>query len=80
MITFELVYYTPDQTEDECGSYTMLIALNAAGDAEFETTHFGTTGVTLGKWNGFNGELVNLHNYNRKINVKSITGKVIYTM
>lgn len=80
MITFELVYYTPDQTEDEYGSYTMLIALNAAGDAEFETTHLGTTGVTLGKWHGFNGELVNLRNYNRKINVKSITGKVIYTM
>ena len=58
----------------------MFIKLNTAGDAVFETTYLGITNVTLRKWNGVNGELVNLLNYNRKIMVKSITGNIIYTM
>ncbi len=80
VIAFDVIYYTPDMTEDEYQSYTMLIALNAAGDAEFETTYLGTTSVTLGKWNGYKGELVNLKNYNRKIYVQSVTGTVSYIL
>lgn len=80
MIGFEVVYYTPNQTEEDYKSYTMFIKLNTAGDAVFETTYLGITNVTLRKWNGVNGELVNLLNYNPKIMVKSITGNIIYTM
>ncbi len=80
VIAFDVIYYTDDQSDDEYNRYTMFIALNAAGNAEFETTHSGTTNVEYGKWNGIDGELVYLHDYNRKIVVKSITGKVIYTV
>jgi len=58
----------------------MRIACNAAGDAAFETTYLGITNVTVGKWLCADGELVSLESYNFKIHLKSVSGKVIYTV
>ncbi len=80
VIGFNVYYYTSDQSDDEYQYYTMYIALNAAGNAEFMTTYLGTTSVKYGKWAGIDGELVNLHNYNRKIYAEHVSGKVIYSI
>lgn len=79
VFSFDVFYYTDDQTDDEYQSYTMRIGCNAAGDAKFETFYNGITSTSVGKWLGIDGELVSFENYNRKINIKSVTGKVIYT-
>ena len=79
VFTFDVIYYTEGQTDDQYQSYTMRIGCNAAGDAVFETTHLGITNVTVGKYLGIDGELVSFENYNWKIHFKSVTGKVIYT-
>ena len=79
VFTFDVIYYTEGQTDDQYQSYTMRIGCNAAGDAMFETTHLGITNVTVGKYLGIDGELVSFENYNWKIHFKSVTGKVIYT-
>ncbi|MBR7116982.1 MAG: hypothetical protein IKC87_04660 [Clostridia bacterium] len=78
VFTFDVIYYTEGQTDDQYQSYTMRIGCNAAGDAVFETTHLGMTNVTVGKYLGIDGELVSFENYNWKIHFKSVTGKVIY--
>lgn len=57
----------------------MRIACNTAGDAEFETYYNGITTVSVEKLLGIDGELVSLENFNRKIQFKSVTGKVSYT-
>ena len=79
VFTFDVIYYTEGQTDDEYQSYTMRIGCNAAGDAVFETTHLGITNVTVGKYLGIDGQLVSFENYNWKIHFKSVTGNVIYT-
>ena len=79
VFSFDVFYYTDGQKDDEYQSYTMRIACNAAGDASFETVYQGITLVTVGKWLGVDGELVSFENYNWKIHLKSVTGKVIYT-
>ncbi len=79
VFSFDVVYYTDGQSEKEYQRYTMRIGCNAAGDAEFETYSLGITNVSVGKLLGIDGELVNLENYNRKIELKSVTGKIIYT-
>lgn len=80
VISFDVIYYTEGQSEEEYKSYTMRIACNAAGDAVFETTNLGITNVTVGKWLGVDGELVSFENYKWKIHMKSVTGKVIYNI
>lgn len=79
VFTFDVIYYTEGQTDDQYQSYTMRIGCNAAGDAVFETVDDGITLVTVGKYLGIDGELVSFENYNWKIHFKSVTGKVIYT-
>ena len=79
VFSFDVIYYVDNQTDDEYQSYTMRIGCNAAGNAKFETFYNGITNATIGKWLGIDGELVNFENYNRKINIRSVTGKVIYT-
>ncbi len=78
VISFDVIYYTDGQSEEEYQSYTMRIACNAAGDAVFETTSLGITNVSVGKWLGTDGELVSFYNYNWKIHFKSISGNVIF--
>ena len=78
VFTFEVIYYTNGQKEEEYQSYTMRIGCNAAGDAKFETDYLGLTDVTVGKLLGRDGELVSLENYNWKLHFVSVTGKVIY--
>ncbi len=80
VLSFDVIYYTDGQTEEEYQSYTMRIALNAAGDASFETTSLGITNVSVGKWLGADSSLVSLENYNWKIHFKSISGNVIYSL
>ena len=79
VVTFDVIYYTEGQTDDQYQSYTMRIGCNAAGDAVFETVDDGITLVTVGKYLGIDGELVSFENYNWKIHFKSVTGNVIYT-
>ena len=79
VFTFDVIYYTEGQTDDQYQSYTMRIGCNAAGDAVFETVDDGITLVTVGKYLGIDGELVSFENYNWKIHFKSVTGNVIYT-
>ena len=79
VFSFDVIYYTDGQTEKEYQTYTMRIGCNAAGEAVFETLSYGITTVSVGKWLGVDGELVNFENYNRKIQISSVTGKVIYT-
>ena len=78
VFTFEVIYYTDGQKEEEYQSYAMRIGCNAAGDAKFETDYLGLTDVTVGKLLGTDGELVSLENYNWKLHFISVTGKVIY--
>ncbi len=78
VFSFDVIYYTEGQTDDEYQSYTMRIACNAAGEAAFETTYLGITDVRVGKCLGFDGELVSFENYNWKVHFKSVAGKVIY--
>ncbi len=80
VLSFDVIYYTNGQSEDEYQSYTMRIACNAAGDAAFETTSLGTTNVSVGKWLGTDGKLVSFYDYNWKIHFKSISGKVIFSV
>ena len=65
--------------DEDYQSYTMKIGCNAAGDAKFETNYLGLTNVTVGKCLGTDGELVSFENYNWKVHLLSVTGKVIYT-
>lgn len=80
VFVFDVIYYTDGQSDDQYQSYTMRIACNAAGDAAFETTYLGVTNVKIGKWLGADGELVSLVNYNWKIHLNSVSGKVIYSI
>ena len=80
VFVFDVIYYTDGQSYDQYQSYTMRIACNAAGDAAFETTYLGVTNVKIGKWLGTDGELVSLVNYNWKIHLNSVSGKVIYSI
>ena len=80
VFAFDVIYYTDGQPEEEYQSYTMRIACNNAGDAKFETTWLGLTNVTVGKWLGADGDLVSFANYNWKIHMNSVCGKVIYTL
>ena len=80
VFVFDVIYYTDGQSDDQYQSYTMRIACNAAGDAAFETTYLGVTNVKIGKWLGTDGELVSLVNYNWKIHLNSVSGKVIYSI
>ena len=78
VFTFDVIYYTDGQKEEDYQSYTMRIGCNAAGDAKFETDYLGLTDVTVGKLLGTDGELVSFENYNWKLHFVSVTGKVIY--
>lgn len=80
VFSFDVIYYTDGQAQEEYQSYTMRIACNNAGDAKFETTWLGITNVTVGKWLGIDGNLVSFANYNWKIHMNSVCGKVIYTL
>ncbi len=78
VFSFDVIYYNDGQTEKDYQSYTMRVGCNAAGDASFETMYNGITEVTVGKLLGIDGELVSFENYNRKVVLKSVSGKVIY--
>lgn len=79
VFSFDVIYYTDGQKEEDYQSYTMKIGCNTAGDAKFETGYLGLTDVTVGKLLDRDGELVSLENYNWKVAFVSVTGKVIYT-
>lgn len=76
VLSFDVIYYVDGATEADYNSYTMRIACNAAGGAEFETTSYGHTNVAVGKWLGADGALVSLQNYNWKVHLHSVTGTV----
>lgn len=79
VFSFEVIYYTDGQSEDDYQSYIMKIGCNAAGDATFETGYLGLTDVMVGKLLDIDGELVSFENCNWKVQLVSVTGKVIYT-
>ena len=80
VFSFDVFYYTDGQKVEDYQSYTMRIGCNAAGYAEFETNYLGTTNVTIGKWLGTNDKLASFDNYHWKIQLNSVTGKVIYSL
>lgn len=80
VFSFDVFYYTDGQKVEDYQSYTMQIACNAAGCAEFETNYLGITNVTVGKWLGANDKLASFENYHWKIQLNSVAGKVIYSL
>jgi len=80
VFSFDVFYYTDGQKVEEYQSYTMRIGCNAAGCAEFETDYHGITNVTVGKWLGADADLASFENYHWKIQLKSVTGTVIYSL
>ncbi len=79
VFSFDVIYYTDGQAEEDYNSYTMLIACTASGDARFTTYSSGITNVATGKWMGISdGELINLENYKWKMQFHTVSGKVVY--
>ncbi len=79
VLTFDVIYYSEGQKEEDYQSYSMRIGCNAAGDARFETYENGLTVASVGRLLGIDGELVSFGYYYRKIQLRSVTGNVIYT-
>lgn len=82
VLTFDVVYYkpeTPAVPDQKC--YTVSIALNAAGDAEFEIPYHGLVQIKNGLGNiseyGSSGEL---YWFKRSLRLNSVSGTVTYTV
>lgn len=80
VLTFEVTLYVPGQTSKPT-THEVYVTLNAAGDAQFRVEYSGLPLISngVGQEIDYNGisELVRWH---RTIRLKSVTGKVIYTI
>lgn len=76
--TFDVIYYSDGQSSDDYRKNTIRVECNAAGDATFEVLYNGLSVASVGTCDLIEGELVSFENYNRKIELVSVSGKMIY--
>ena len=82
VLTFEVVYYKPETpTVSDQKSYTVAIALNAAGDAEFEIPYHGLVQIKngVGQVRDY-GSSTELYWFKRSLRLNSVSGTVTYTV
>ena len=81
ILTFEVVYYKPEApTVPDQKSYTISVALNAAGEAEFEVPYHGLALIKNGTGAISDyGASCELYWFNRSLRLKAVSGSVIYT-
>ena len=82
VLTFEVVRYKPESpTVPDQKSYTVTIALNAAGDAEFEIPYHGLAhtknGIGTVRDYGTHSEL---YWFKRSLRLTAVSGTVAYTV
>jgi len=81
LLTFEVVYYKPESPNvPDQKSYTVSVALNAAGGAQFEVPYTGLAQIKngVGSIRDY-GDSAELYWFNRTLRLTGVTGTVCLT-